>query len=957
MANVAGRKKSMVASLPPSIDSPVANNTLLNKAASQSTSLYQQCSSLRTRLMHLQDFSDWFSVAAQPDSSRRSTDPVTQLWDVFALGVPLCYLYNLLPQSASSPIAVETDVLSFDRNNERTKKHAIALFAMNVKQVPGCEGFTVRDLWDRNSTDGFVKVVNNVINLVQQLPEDLFLESAPSSPALASALASTESLTSDNTLAASLMEPGGARANIIKELVDTERKYVQDLEVMQKYCDEAVSYLDRDTLHLLFPGLNKLLNFQRKFLIKVESIAELPWNDQRWGLPFTENEEEFAVYEPYCANYTMASEIMLQEEHNLTALNHIINVKGELPAFLIKPVQRICKYPLLLESLVKAVSNTDYPYIDELKAGVESAKRITDKINEAQRRAENDATVKNLEGRVEDWKGHHISNFGALLLDDIFSVTKSEVDREYHVFLFEKIILCCKEYIPQPGNGKKVGKSNSILKKPTSPSTVLGSTAAGSSSKKKNTPLLLKGRIFLNNVTQAVPKVSQGQYSLAVWWRGDDDLEFFTLRCRNEEQLKHWENQLNRLIKETANRRTSDRNIARLAQVANSTSPSPQIRSAHSSYAQERSSMFSNGSSGYASGVPQTASINGRMRHPYASGEHAVPSSSHPYTNGFAHVHQDYPHDGFEADQDDEYEDYPPASAGSPSGRGTPMGQSRRPDFPYPQSARHSGHATSPIMSGGVGGFQGPASARPVMSRNTNSYASDASFGNAPPPPRPGLRSQFSSTRLRSAYDGAESRGASPMPTPNMHQPMRSRSISQPQAYHPSPQQAPPPLPTSTRAEWSQGSLLSNKRGSGSSQSTDSADYSPHTSSSPITPYGSSESSLAGMSTGRSARGHIDQMPPPALKDELRLSPPVKIKVHFNEDIFVIQVPRSTEYYELVDKVGKKIRLCGPRRDDGPLRVKYKDEDGDLVSLGSTEDVQMAFESLRPGNQVTLYVQ
>ena len=104
-------------------------------------------------------------------------------------------------------------------------------------------------------------------------------------------------------------------------------------------------------------------------------------------------------------------------------------------------------------------------------------------------------------------------------------------------------------------------------------------------------------------------------------------------------------------------------------------------------------------------------------------------------------------------------------------------------------------------------------------------------------------------------------------------------------------------------------------------------------------------------------RGHIDQMPPPPLKDELRISPPVTIKVPVHEDIFVIQVPRTTEYSELVDKVGKKIRLCGPRRDDGPLRVKYKDEDGDLVSLGSTEDVQMAFESFRPGNQVTLYVQ
>ena len=146
-----------------------------------------------------------------------------------------------------------------------------------------------------------------------------------------------------------------------------------------------------------------------------------------------------------------------------------------------------------------------YPHYDELKTGSDAAKRITDKINEAQRRAENELTVKNLQSRVDDWKGHHLENFGELLLDDIFVVTKSDIDREYHVFLFEKIILCCKEALSVPPNGRaKVGKSNSLLKKQSAPPPLVLPGGVGQPVK-KNTPLLLKGRIFLGNVTQAIP--------------------------------------------------------------------------------------------------------------------------------------------------------------------------------------------------------------------------------------------------------------------------------------------------------------------------------------------------------------------------------------------------------------------------------------------------------------------
>ena len=171
MTSVAGRKKSVVgANGTPSIDIPQQN--LLNKSASQSTSLYQQCSQLRARLMSIRGFQPFLDLAIPHDDSRKSTDMVHDLWGHLELGVPLVFLFNLLPPPATQIENINTDPSSIDIGSmsrmdpiarKKSKQRTIAQVVMAITRLQK-EGhwdhdlnFTIGELQD-NNTNGFVKV-------------------------------------------------------------------------------------------------------------------------------------------------------------------------------------------------------------------------------------------------------------------------------------------------------------------------------------------------------------------------------------------------------------------------------------------------------------------------------------------------------------------------------------------------------------------------------------------------------------------------------------------------------------------------------------------------------------------------------------------------------------------------------------------------------------------------------
>lgn len=89
---------------------------------------------------------------------------------------------------------------------------------------------------------------------------------------------------------AAVNQPLDPRARIVKELVDTERKYVQDLEILQEYSRqlEKEEIVSKDVLHNMFLNLNQLVDFQRRFLIRVETQNSLPAEQQNWGSLFVQ---------------------------------------------------------------------------------------------------------------------------------------------------------------------------------------------------------------------------------------------------------------------------------------------------------------------------------------------------------------------------------------------------------------------------------------------------------------------------------------------------------------------------------------------------------------------------------------------------------------------------------------------------------------------------------------------
>lgn len=491
-------------------------NNIIN--VREGESLYQICIKLRRRLSGVPGFQPYLEDMEHREEE--GSDPVSSLWQCFRTGLPLLTIYN-----ASQPEEGELKVKQ-SQVPEKIGKEAAYLFTKACNQqmkIPTTEIFTITDLFSDNTT-GFVKVtkvVNRVLDLLSMSGKLHDSGASDNSDGVDGAANNSQKPAKQMT----------RRDHILKELVDSERHYVhhlQNLQAMKKELEEA-GPVTGDSIHNMFLNLNNLLDFAQRFLIRIEQQHELPEEEQNWGQLFIRYKEPFRQYEPFIANQKRCEATCAKEWNNMVAsarsplMHQMLENPTVMNGFLIKPFQRLTKYPLLLKDLEKQTAS------EELKRDINTAVGIIQEVlNQADasidKETREDAVV-DLQERVEDWKNLSLSQTGELLMLGTFNVMKDSAlrseEKEYHIYLFSRILVMCKEI-----NMAKAKKK--------------GLTAVSVRGKPK---MSIKGRIFFANVNTATMNVAPGNYTLTIQWKGERDsvgTDQFVIKFRSEELMRKW---------------------------------------------------------------------------------------------------------------------------------------------------------------------------------------------------------------------------------------------------------------------------------------------------------------------------------------------------------------------------------------------------------------------------------
>ncbi|XP_029383477.1 dynamin-binding protein isoform X3 [Echeneis naucrates] len=186
------------------------------------------------------------------------------------------------------------------------------------------------------------------------------------------------------------------RSKVIEELLQTEKDYIKDLqmcvkEIIEPLQKKQVKNVDFDGL---FGNISSVIDLSQRLLNTLQETDST-------GKVFVDFKPELEeVYKIYCQNHDDAISLLESYEKDENIQRHVLECLERLRAiyrewgktnyinlgsFLIKPVQRVMRYPLLLMELLGATPKSHHDHL-QLTEALQAVKEINVNINEYKRR-------------------------------------------------------------------------------------------------------------------------------------------------------------------------------------------------------------------------------------------------------------------------------------------------------------------------------------------------------------------------------------------------------------------------------------------------------------------------------------------------------------------------------------------------------------------------------------------
>ncbi|KAK5615048.1 hypothetical protein CRENBAI_006550 [Crenichthys baileyi] len=296
---------------------------------------------------------------------------------------------------------------------------------------------------------------------------------------------------------------------ILEELLSTEREYVKALGYVREHYFPELERADvpqdlRGQRGSIFGNLEKLHDFHRHyFLDELESCVKEPF---RVGRCFLHHRESFALYALYSKNKPQSDRLLTIHGKTFFKQKQLkLGDKMDLWSYLLKPVQRISKYSLLLQDVMRECGLEQTREVAEIKAALE--------VIHFQLRHGNNLLAMDAICQCDV----NLKEQGQLIRQDEFLVTFRKKKCLRHIFLFQDLILFSK-------TRKTDGRNDTYVYKQSFKTSDIGMTQNSGDS----------GLCF------------------EIWFRKRKSQDTYTLQAGSREVKEAWTKDLERILWEQA---------------------------------------------------------------------------------------------------------------------------------------------------------------------------------------------------------------------------------------------------------------------------------------------------------------------------------------------------------------------------------------------------------------------